>query len=972
MPRLPVRALRRASLRLALAAAALVAMPRAIAGQGLTRPWLDWRTTRTAHFDVVYPERMREWAQDVALHIESVREGVAAIVGAAPAQRVTIVVEDPSNVSNGSALPFLDAPVMFFWPVPPDPGSPIAANRGWGEILSVHEFAHIAHMTRPSRRRGGELPWRLLPVKVGPITRKAPRWVFEGYATFVEGRLTGTGRPHGVWRPAILRQWALEGKLPSYAELNGTRDFQQGSMAYLAGSAFLEWLVQRQGDASLVHLWRRMTAVQDRTFDEAFAGVFGGPPADLYGRFTAELTGKALEVERTLDSAGVREGTEVQRLAWYTGHPAASRDGRRLAVPLSFRDQPGRLVVWSTDSEPMPERERKARERALKRDPQDVPAVAWYPRPKKPVAVLRASHGRSFANPRFFADGRRLLVTRSVARGDGTSRPELFLWDTRGGRVRQVTHDAAVRWADPSPDGERAIGERCLDGLCDVVRIDLRSGRVTTVLRGAPRVGYYGPRYSPDGRQVLVSVQRGETAALLLTDDQGTAPRPIGPADGARRYDGEFAADGRALYAVSDAGGVTNIERIPLDGSAPVSLTRVTGAALAPAPADSIHALFFLSLYSKGYDLRRIALDSAPAGTPVALSPRLSPAAPVAVVPADTFPARQPQWTRGYGLGNRRSLRLVPSLGAGSEGWAPGLAIESVDPVARLAWTLQGAWANRGLWSGGALAATWRGWRPALEGELFALRQRPSESRQAEAGIAALDTRMDGARLGLSLGRPFGWRAHRYRLGVAASRLRPEVLDSSLTRTLAYAELASAYAFGGGKESVSFGLDLQGSSGRTAGRGWRRGVASASLGLRMGDDALRGEGSVGFVNADAPPFEQMLIGGSAPTLVDPVLLTQRLTMPALPLGTQAGSQAAAFRVSLPGEVEPYWWVGSAGRAFDHWTRVIGLEARGSMSTLEGPAFAGLTGLSALAGVGYPLDGALRHHVQGYVTLRWRP
>ena len=283
--------------------------------------------------------------------------------------------------------------------------------------------------------------------------------------------------------------------------------------------------------------------------------------------------------------------------------------------------------------------------------------------------------------------------------------------------------------------------------------------------------------------------------------------------------------------------------------------------------------------------------------------------------------------------------------------------------IARFAWTLQGSWANRGLWSGGALAATWRGWRPALDGELFALRQRPGESRHTVAGVEALDTRMD---------RPFGWRAHRYRLGAAASRLRPDVLDSSLTRTLAYGELASAYAFGGGKQSLSFGLDLQGSSGRTGGGSWRRGVASATLGLRMGDNALRGEGSAGFVNADAPLFEQMLLGGSAPTLVDPLLLTQRLTMPALPLGTQGGSQAAAFRVSLPGEWEPYWWIGSAGRSFARWTRVIGVETRGSISTTEGPAFAGLTGLSLLAGVGYPLDGALRHHVQGYATLRWRP
>ena len=87
--------------------------------------------------------------------------------------------------------------------------------------------------------------------------------------------LTGSGRPYSVIRAAILRQWALEGRLPSYGQLDATGGFYGGAMAYLAGSAYLEWLAaQRGGDSSLVNLWRRMSARQDRTFPAAFSGVF--------------------------------------------------------------------------------------------------------------------------------------------------------------------------------------------------------------------------------------------------------------------------------------------------------------------------------------------------------------------------------------------------------------------------------------------------------------------------------------------------------------------------------------------------------------------------------------------------------------------------------------------------------------------------------------------------------------------------
>src|SRR5437868_7134739 len=83
--------------------------------------------------------------------------------------------------------------------------------------------------------------------------------VLEGYATVVEGRITGSGRPAGSLRAAILRKWAVSGRLPSYAQLNADRRFLGMSMAYLVGSAYLEWLEQRGGPESLRHLWARMT-----------------------------------------------------------------------------------------------------------------------------------------------------------------------------------------------------------------------------------------------------------------------------------------------------------------------------------------------------------------------------------------------------------------------------------------------------------------------------------------------------------------------------------------------------------------------------------------------------------------------------------------------------------------------------------------------------------------------------------------
>ena len=129
------------------------------------------------------------------------------------------------------------------------------------------------------------------------------------------------------------------------------------------------------------------------------------------------------------------------------------------------------------------------------RDPLDVPAIDSFPPPRRALATLSARDGFGHDYPRFFADGRRVLVSRDVPRGDGTTRPDLFVWDWRSGSIARITRGASIRQADPSPDGRSAVGVRCADGICDLVRADLASGLVTVVVAGSPSVTWHRPRW---------------------------------------------------------------------------------------------------------------------------------------------------------------------------------------------------------------------------------------------------------------------------------------------------------------------------------------------------------------------------------------------------------------------------------------------------------------------------------------------
>ena len=951
-----------------VSALALLAAPfSAVQAQYVVRSWLPWRTVETRHFAFHYPTELEAWTRHVAAHADAIDSAVSAVVGYTPSHRVHVVVDDPYEIANGSAWAFIDQPVIYLWAAPADPREDIGEFTDWGEMLVSHEFGHIAHLVRPSRNAGMRRLWQLLPVDLGPISLNAPRWVLEGYATYIEGRVTGSGRPHGSWRSAFLRQWALEGQLPRYDQLDASGAYEGGEFAYLAGSAFIEWLTARNGDSSLVHLWRRMTARQKRDFDAAFIGVFGESARALYGRFSAELTAKSLDAARAIAAAGSDTGRIVQRLGWSTGDPSISADGQRAAIVLRSPIEPSRVVIWSTAAEPDTGRARRD-SILLAHDPEDVPARAIYPPPKRVLAALRATGGSSYEAPRFLRDGR-LLLWRNTPRGDGSLAADLYVWDPSHRSVRRVTHGASVRDADPAPDGRSAIATRCRAGWCDVALVDLASGAVRTLLAGSPTVTYYRPRFSPDGARFVVAVNRGGKWELRVARTAGDSSADVSRDGTANWYDAAW-RDDQTLIAVGDGGGVPNLYQRSLD--APDSgwrrLTGVTGAAVAPAVDRRNGSIWFLSLYSRGYDLRSI---DATASTPrLVLSSSFAPAVAAPAAPVTRLDSDVVSPARPYGFG-ARSLRWLPLPEADADGVSAALGIVSMDLIGRTRLLAEGALGDPAAWRGGSITFEWRGWRPGFEARAFDAAQRPSASRTPVPGAALLDMRLSGGEIALDDDWSFDAWAARARLGGSVSRAHALVASSpAADRSLAFGTASAGWIQRGAAESLSEALSANLTAGRSFDAAFRRAVVSASVALAgRAVIPVSAAATYGTVSSGAAPFEQLALGGNPSPLIDAALLSQRIAMPALPAGIRAGSSAFTYKATLTGQpLSLYYWGGStapAGERFTAWNRVIGVEWTGSIAAVP---VAGTPAARGQIGVGESLDAPLRHRVRAYVSV----
>jgi hypothetical protein len=588
---------------IACAVIVLLAAPAALA-QG---PDAAWRTMRTAHFRIHYPAPYEAWARSAAMRIESVRDAVVREVGFDPPQTTDVLVENPRAEANGLTLALLDTPRIVLWTEAPEPESSIGEFHDWITLLIVHEMTHLIHLLRPSRNPSQRLLEKLVPAS--PIAVAAPRWVLEGYATVIEGRITGSGRPNGAFRAAVLRKWAASGRMPSYAELAGNRRFMGMSMAYLAGSAFLEWLEQRSGPGSLRTLWARMTARQSRSFSQSFEGVFGDRPERLYGQFVAELTARPLPA--------VHEGELWQETSNASGQPAVSPDGKQLAIVLRDEKRHAKLVVWPTGPNPEEAKYEERIAKMLKRDPQDVAPVRAKALPREPLHSFEPLDGGDVEWPRWL--GTSILFSHREPDLQGFLHYDLFRWFPSDGRVERVTHLADVRDADPLPDGHSAVAVRSRFGFSQIVRVDLTTGAVAEV--------------TPPSLERAYSHPRGSAWAEHDADGWHIVRDGVRVADG---FSPEWTAAGDLVY-VSGSDIYHGGERV----------TAMSGMALDPAPAPD-GSLYFMSLEPDGFVVRHLAVL-----TP--LGPSVAPPAR----PGVSLTTALPPAAHRYGLGRQEFAAIL-------------------------------------------------------------------------------------------------------------------------------------------------------------------------------------------------------------------------------------------------------------------------------------------------------------------------
>jgi hypothetical protein len=292
---------------------------------------------------------------------------------------------------------------------------------------------------------------------------------------------------------------------------------------------------------------------------------------------------------------------------------------------------------------------------------------------------------------------------------------DLFAIRTSGGPVRRLTRSARAADPDLSPDGRQivctvqAIGRRAL-ALIDFAASDRALPRVIV---DDPESDFSGPRWSPDGRQIVAARRRAGAHELVLIDPASRAVRTLAARTDARLVTPSWVPDGASILFSTDGSSparIFNVQAADVATGAIRQITDTTGGAQFPELSKD-GTLTYVGYTADGFDLFSVPFET-------------SNALPRAPVPNQTTQNREnpenpenPENLRE--LPYRPWRTLVPTF------WTPivetdagetlfGAATAMADALGRHGYAVDAGWSGARVRPDWHVAYAYDRWRPTL------------------------------------------------------------------------------------------------------------------------------------------------------------------------------------------------------------------------------------------------------------------
>ncbi len=612
--------------------------------QEVYHPELEWKTIETDHFMVHYHDGAERTARVVAKIAEDVYEPVTSLYNHKPDQKVSWIIKDYDDYSNGAAY-FYDNKIEIW---APSMDFDFRGTHNWLRNVITHEFVHVVQiqtsMKFGRRMPGFYLQWlgyeseRRPDVLYGfpnviasyPISGfLVPSWFAEGVAQYNRPQLR-----YDFWdshRDMILRSYALKDSMLTWNQMGVFGKTSLGNESvYNAGFAFVHYIAQTYGIAKLNEISRNLGSLTATTIDGAIERAVGKPGEVVYNEWREEL--KKEYGQRVAHIQGnVREGESIKffdtmeerRSYSKTVHstpgskmaegildeahrdkcglfaetgfanrfPSFAPDGERFAfVSTGSGSYMGQSSLFVTKLDSVAEE-----------IVQGVGTeISWSPDGKKLYYARIDNHNPFFSN-----------------------QSDLYAYDLEKEKETRLTFGLRAMSPNVSPDGKKLAFVVGNDGTSNLATLSLDSvsvriawvrmnGKEERGISPAPAsyrrlTAYsngeqvYGPKWSPNGDRIVFdwSVRDGRDIAWIRPDGSDMEFLVTGDEDSRHAT---FTADGSKILFASDKSGIFNIYQYDVASKEVKQITNVLGGAFMPT-INNQGKMIYSNYGHKGYKL---------------------------------------------------------------------------------------------------------------------------------------------------------------------------------------------------------------------------------------------------------------------------------------------------------------------------------------------------------------------------------
>lgn len=435
-------------------------------------PGFQWRQFETDHFIIIFDKQYQEIAQRVADMAEPIHQQVTEFLDYSPSSKTYVILSDHVDFSNGYANPMPNNKIVLFLREP-GAGDTFFGLRSpdWLALVLTHEYTHIVQLDMADNFYG------ILRKIFGRMTFPnfdLPMWAIEGLAVYAETKFQD-GRGHHPHYDMMIRTDILEDNFKTLDQMAaiGLRKWPMGTVYYLYGYYFMQYLADTYGEESLVQLNLKHSGKFPIFPRNVFKKIYDGKKeSELWKEWRDAMKQRYESQIEEIRANPVTETRALSKSGYFTSSPVFSPDGESVYyIEMGPHDTPALVQLRLSDG-----------------------------------SITRLTEVSSLGDISIASDGKTIYFAQTDYYHIFSAFSDLYALDVKKRKVRQLTK--GMRAFDPaiSPDGQTLVFTTTAEGSMNLMRMDLESKEITPLLETSDHTQIAHPVFSSDGTQLALQI----------------------------------------------------------------------------------------------------------------------------------------------------------------------------------------------------------------------------------------------------------------------------------------------------------------------------------------------------------------------------------------------------------------------------------------------------------------------------------